>query len=308
MAKKTKSRLIFAICLLVYTVLFLAATAVGLKYLWDYMASYELSRPKHAVDGYMQQLTADYICGKSAELIAKTDASVQSEEDCRRVITEALSGKFTCVKNLGESTDEKTVYLIRCGSRIIGRFTIAPGEEVAHGFAPWKVVSDSFDLSYLLTPGHTVTVPTSYSVNCNGAVLDDTHITASGIQFPLLEEFYDDYNPPTLVTYQTGATLGPVTLTVTDSDGTPVTIDESAGYDALLPACPSETAAKLTAVTTDFLWDYVDFTSCTNNDIYGNHDRLQAHILPNSALSKRMNDAIAGLYLLSMTAPRPVTQ
>ena len=113
MAKKTKSRLIFAICLLVYAVLFLAATAVGLNFLWDYMASYELSRPHHAVDSYMQQLTADYICNKSDDLIAKVDASVQSKEDCRKVITDSLSGKFTCVKNLGESTDQETVYLIR---------------------------------------------------------------------------------------------------------------------------------------------------------------------------------------------------
>ena len=299
MAKKTKSRLIFTICLLLYAMLFLAATAVGLNHLWDYMASYELSRPHHAVDSYMQQLTADYICRKSDDLIAKADASVQSEEDCRKVITESLSGKFTCVKNLGESTDEKTVYLIRCGSRIIGGFTIAPGAQIAYGFTPWTVVSDSFDLSYLLTPGHTVTVPSNYPVTVNGVQLGESHIIESDLQFSLLTEFYDTYALPTLVTYQTGTTLGSTQLRITDPEGNAVTIDENTDWNTLLPSCSEEETAKLDGAIGAFIQDYVDFTSCTKNDIYGNYNRLAEHIVPGTALAQRMKDAIAGLKWVS---------
>lgn len=299
MTKRKRSRLIFTVCLLVYAVLFLIGTAIGLGYLWDYMEAYERSRPVHAVDAYMDKLTADYICDKVTGLIAMTDSTVQSEENCRHVITEALSDKFTCVKNLGESTEEKTVYLIRCGSRIIGRFTIAPGEEIAYGFTPWHVISDSFDLSYLLTPGHTVTAPDNYTVTVNGTSLGADHIIKSGMQFPVLEEFYGTYSLPTLVTYQTGTTLGETEVVITDPEGTPVTIDENTDWNTLLPTCDEATSDKLVGSVSGFLKAYVDFTSCANNDTYGNHDRLQTYILPDTALSQRMKDAIAGLKWVS---------
>ena len=299
MPKRTRSRLIFTVCLLVYAVLFLIGTAIGLRYLWDYMDAYELSRPVHAVDAYMDKLNADYICERSTDLIDMVDSSVQSEEDCRKVITESLNGKFSCVKNLGESTKDKTVYLIRCGSRIIGRFTIAPGEEIAYGFAPWRVISDSFDLSYLLTPGHTVTAPDNYTVTVNGAPLGAAHIIESGMRFPVLEEFYNTYSLPALVTYQTGTTLGDTEVMITDPAGAPVIIDETTDWNTLLPACDEATSDRLVVSVSAFLKAYVDFTSCTNNDTYGNHDRLQAHILPGTALSQRMKDAIAGLKWVS---------
>lgn len=299
MTKRRRGWLIFTICLLLYAIVFLVALGFGLDWLWGYMASYEASRPNHTVESYMENLTPAYICDKSADLIAKADSSVQSPEQCRQVITEALSGKFTHIKNLGESTDDKTVYLIRCGSRIIGRFEMAQTGTNEHGFPLWKVTSDSFDLSYLLTSGHTVTVPDTYRVTVNGAELNDAHITVSGIRFPLLQEFYDAYTLPTLVTYETGATLGETEMVVTDPAGIPIIIDEAASYDSLLPFCADGDAQRLEDAVAGFIQDYVDFTSCTNNDVHGNHDRLQEHILPGSALAKRMTDAITGLKWVS---------
>ena len=299
MTKRRKSSLIFTICILLYAILFLVGLAFGLDWLWSYMASYEASRPNHTVDSYMENLTPDYICDRSADLIAKADASVQSAEQCRQVIKEALSGKFTHVKNLGESTDNKTVYLIRCDSRIIGRFEMTQAGSAEHGFPLWKVTSDSFDLSYLLSPGHSVTVPASYHVSVNGTELNESHITVSGIQFPVLTEFYDDYTLPTLVTYETGTTLGATDMVITDPNGASVIIDETASYDAMLPLCSEAESAKLDAFVADFIQDYVDFTSCTNDDTYGNYERLKAHIVPGTALAQRMKDAIAGLKWVS---------
>jgi hypothetical protein len=247
----------------------------------------------------MDKLNADYICDRSSDLIAMADSTIQSPDDCRNVIREALKDKFTCVKNLSESTDDKTVYLIRCGSRIIGRFIIVPDDEIAYGFAPWKVDSDSFDLSYLLTPGHVVTAPETFTVTVNGAPLTSGHITESGIEFPLLQEFYGTYSLPTLVTYQTGTTLGETEVAITDPEGTPVTIDEHTDWNTLLPVCDETTSDRVVTSVSAFLKAYVDFTSCTNNDTYGNHDCLQAYILPGTALSQRMKDAIAGLKWVS---------
>lgn len=299
MTKRRRGWLIFTICLLLYAIVFLVALGFGLDWLWGYMASYEASRPNHTVENYMEQLTPAYIYDKSTDLIAKADSSVQSPEQCRQVIMEALSSKFTHVKNLGESTDEKTVYLIRCGSRIIGRFEMTQTGTNEHGFPLWEVTSDSFDLSYLLSPGHTVTVPDTYRVTVNGAELNEAHVTVSGIRFPLLQEFYDDYALPTLVTYETGTTLGETEMVVTDPTGVPVIIDETASYDSLLPFCSDADAKRLDAAVSGFIQDYVDFISCTNNDINGNYNRLTEHIVPGTALAQRMKDAVTGLKWVS---------
>ena len=45
------------------TVLFLLLPAFfGLRYLWNYAAAYEMARPYHAIDTYMEALTPEYIC------------------------------------------------------------------------------------------------------------------------------------------------------------------------------------------------------------------------------------------------------
>jgi len=299
MTKRKKSRLIFTICLMAYTVIFLVAATYGLRFLWDYMDAYERTRPNHTVDSYMQSLTADYICDRSADLLAKVDSSVQTPEQGRQVIKQALTGEFSCVKNLAESNSEQTVYLIRCNGRIIGRFTIVPGAELRHGFSPWAVASDSFDLSYLLTSGHSVTVPDFYCVTCNGVTLTQDHITETDIQFPFLKNYYADYSLPVLQTYQTGTTLGPVTLQILDQNGNPTTVDSGIDYDTLLPQCPEQTLTQVTTAVEDFVRDYVYFSSEANDDTEGNYRRVLQHIVPDTDLYRRMGKALDGLNWVS---------
>ena len=74
MTKRRRGWLIFTICLLLYAIVFLVALGFGLDWLWGYMVSYEASRPNHAVENYMKNLTPAYICDQSADLIAKADS------------------------------------------------------------------------------------------------------------------------------------------------------------------------------------------------------------------------------------------
>lgn len=296
MAKRKRSNLIFTVCLLAYAVIFLIFTAIGLQHLWDYMEAYERSRPKHCIDSYMEQLTPEYICDRSSDLFSQVDASLQTEADCRRVIAEFLSGGVSCVKNLSASSDDMLVYHLTCGTTRIGEVTLVPAGEAVYGLSPWTVSGDSFDLSFLLTPGITITVPSDYPVYVNGILLSDVHAAESGIHYPLLEEFYDSYSLPTLVTYRTGTSLGPVTVSVTDPEGSAVSISGDTDWDSLLSGCPGDEAEQLRQITDAFIRDYVDFTSCTNNDTYTNYERLAEHMVPGGALAKRMYNAINGLY------------
>ena len=163
MNKKTR-KWIFPLSLLAYALVFLCATAIGLSWFWEFIDAYEMSRPKNTLDAYMQTLTAEYVADRCDDLIATIDHNVQSEEECREVILNSLNGKFSCAKKNKESTEDHYVYALRCGAKVIGTVEMeARGEEV-HGFTPWTITAESFDLSYLLTQGTSITVPKEFPV------------------------------------------------------------------------------------------------------------------------------------------------
>jgi hypothetical protein len=84
--QKKKRSLIFPIVLLSYALLFLVATAFGMRYLWDFLDTYERSRPHITLDSYMENLSKDYVAERCGELINTIDHSVQTEQQCRDVI------------------------------------------------------------------------------------------------------------------------------------------------------------------------------------------------------------------------------
>ena len=301
MAERTKKkrRWVFPLVLTVYAILFLGATAYGLNRLWDFMDAYECSRPYIAVDGYMAKLDADYVCDASAELIGRIDHHVQSEEACRQVIREAVAGGISCAKRSAECTDDRLVYVLRSGGMGIGEFQLEHRGETRYGYTPWEVTGDSFDLAFLLTDPVTVTVPEHYPVFVNGNQLSDDYITESGIHYPALEGFYEDYTLPCMVTYQTGPFLGDHQLQVTDLEGNPVTIDETTDMNAFADNCAPEEIASIDTAADGFIRSYIEFTSCTGNDTYGNYNKLAAHMVPGGELAKRMKNAIDGLYWVS---------
>ena len=302
MAKTKKKRtgaLIFTICLCLYAIAFLIATGYGLEYLWDYMDAYEAARPKYGIEAYMQNLTQDYICDQCDDLVAQIDHKVQSEEACREVIRQAIGTEFTYAKNIAESSDEKIVYIIRAGSKVIGRAEMTPVGEAVYGYTPWKVTADSFDLSYLLTPSVSVTVPDFFQVSVNGNVLTEEYITASGVQFSLLKEYYADYTLPTIVTYEAGPFLGSGEMVVTDQAGEVVDMSAVTDMNTLLPTCSEEEILLVDKIVKDFVQDYVDFSSKTGGDTSYNYRKLMEHIVPDGVLAKRMYAAIDGLYWVS---------
>lgn len=294
-----KSWLIFSICLSVYVIAALVAMIFGLDFLWKYMAAYEDGRPSHGIESYIETVTPEYICEKSADLIAKIDHHVQSEESCRQVIMDAVSDKIRYVKILSETTDKKIVYQIYSGSAVIGRAEMTMVGEPEYGYAPWQVTSDSFDLSFLLAENVGVTVPSNFPVYVNGNLLTEDYIIDQGIRYSILEEVYDDYSLPTMVTYEAGPFLTDATLEVTDPDGNPIVIDEDTDMNSLLPACSESELQQLDQIINDYILDYVAFVSVSKSDTYGNYERLRAHMVTGGELEKRMRAAIDGLYWVS---------
>lgn len=301
-AQKTKKQpkksggLGFTCGMLIYAAIMLALVIYGLNFLWGYMAAYEASRPYIAVDAYMELVTDEYICDRSEELIGQIDHNIQSEEACRQVIKAAVSEGITCAKKTSECTEDQLVYVLRSGKQVIGRFVMEPRGETAHGFTPWAVVEDSFDLSYLITDTVSITAPSHYPVYVNGNLLTEEYVTESGIEFAELEEFYGDYELPTMSTYVAGPCLGVINLTVTDPDGNEVVIDEGTDMNIFINNCTDQEVKALDAFAEAYIHRYVTFTSSVNDSRYENYADLAAYMIPDGKLAARMFDAIEGLY------------
>ena len=125
----------FAKGMLIYAVVFLLVVAIGLAFFWDFMIVYEETRPKTAVNTYMQNLSEEHICDLSQNLIGQIDKNIQSEEQTRTYIMDAIDD-ISCAKKSRESTLSRQVYVLRSGNSVIGQFSIVQGEKSKYGLTP----------------------------------------------------------------------------------------------------------------------------------------------------------------------------
>lgn len=293
--KLRRSRIIFAVCMVVYAAVALFGIYQGLGWFWDFIDAYEQSRPLNTVEAYIDQLTAEHICDLSGDLIAKIDHNVQPQEECRKILQEAVAGDITYAKKSSVSTDTSTVYVLRIGSQVIGSVTISVTDTDAYGFSRWAVSNEQFDLSYLIGGSYAVTVPSDYPVYINGTKLDEAYLTETGIRYTGLEGFYDDYTLPTMVSYAAGPFLGNPEMTVTDTAGNPVVIDENTDHNAFLGNCSDAEAASLTEFTNLFMERYIAFTGSANKTSETAYHRLLKYVVSGSDLAIRMQKALDGL-------------
>ncbi len=302
MAKSKKSHIwIFYLAMFLYAAAFLGAVACGLNYLWKYLDAYEQTRPSTALNAYWQKVDAKYICGLSQDLIDEVDHNIQSEEECREVILEALSGKLTYAKNVRESSDDRHVYVIQCDGRKIGTMEMdcrVPGE---YGLLGWEVTKEVFDLSYLLTEPVSVTVPEFYTVYANGTALDESYLTEDQIKFTAFGDNYDRFTLPYQRTYTAGPCLGQLSLTVSDREGNPV--EAKADDTTALKNCTPDEYAAVESICNQFVDAYVKFTSKAGGNVHGNYYAVRKFIVPNGDLDKRMNTIINGLLWSSEQHP-----
>lgn len=294
--QRKKRRWIFPLCLLIYAVVFLGFTAWGLDKFWDYMEAYELSQPKLAMDAYMQQVDKDYLIDNGAAAVIKSiDLNIQSEQACREYIANTLTGEISYAQRLSECTDTRLVYMVLCGDRAVCKVTLKPQAPDEYGFTPWQVVGEDFDFSYITTSTASITVPHNYPVYIGDACLDSSYLIMTRIHYEPLEEFYNSYDLPYMVTYQSGPFLGELEMRVTDPEGLSVTIDENTDMNVFLSNCTDEETAQLEPLVEAFVSGYVDFTSCAGGNPERNYNNLSTLIVKKSDLANRLYEAIGGL-------------
>ena len=294
-----KKRIHFGIKLMiamtVYALIFVFVAWQGFNWFWDFIDAYEKSRPQTTIDAYMETLDVSRVQDHCSELIAGIDHNIQSEDACLEKIADALKGGISFAKKLNECNDTTTVYMLLSGGKTIGKVTMTAQPADKFGFTPWVVTGESFDLSFLVGKGDSITVPHDYAVYANGTLLGSDYITETDIQYALLKDFYDSYPLPHMVTYQVDAILGDLTLTVSNPAGETVTAEAWADEAVLLNSCTPEQIGEIDGFIDEFLTKYVEYTSNKNKARYDNYQKLSQYLLEGSSLQERMQNALDGL-------------
>ncbi len=177
--------------MLLYTLLFLGLIAFFSRFLWQYMTSYEASRPEHYMEGMMDTLNDE---DWYDALLANTSVGTTEFENSREVLKAYFDssdlGDFTFAKKAGQYQDNAPVYSIRSHGKEVGILRLAPVGDAGYGFHYWK--TDRFESTInsdaLESVSIELLVPGDSAVMLNGKELSSRYIVEERVE-------YDDLNP-----------------------------------------------------------------------------------------------------------------
>ena len=263
----------------------------------------ENARSELAVDAYMAKIDGEYVAERLEDLYAQADGWLQSGQEFRSLVESELTEGIGCKLSFS-SADKRTYVLYNKRAeedgrhRQIGEFTIEPNGVPSYGYAPWGVTGESFDMSYLLTPGIEVMVPENYTVWVNGKVLTADYQVQTGIGYPVLDpvkSLTPALKLPAKVVYRTGYSLGPVSVEIRDPQENPVTIDENTDWNQFLRNCTEKQEADIQDFAEEFMRHYVRFNS-TRVNCDENCRKLVTYMVPKGQLADRMWKMVDGLH------------
>ena len=291
--EKRARKLSFGKGLAIYALVLLLLGAAALAVFYHYMDLYEQTRPAKIARDYVQSLTVDDLMEKDEALLSSLDSHIQSREEVRAFLSEALP-ELSYARHFDGSDQEGYVYALEYQGELVGRFTLTETGQESMGLAQLRVSQVSFDWSPFCHEAEFV-VPEDYTVSCNGVVLDESYITQTGVHYSLLEEFYDGrYELPTLVSYRSGRYIGDVETAVLDENGQvldPAVVGEKLYADN----CTYDEKEAITAFTEEYISRYVQYSSSAQIWAIVGYYRVIELVVPNSDLSSRLEQAIPGL-------------
>lgn len=275
---------------------FLTIVGIGLLIFWDFIAAYEVSRPKNAIEAYMAGVDAAYISNLPKALPDGVDLSIQPEAEARMRIAQTI-GEISYAKNTKLSTEEKAVYMVLSGGKPLGQVEMTVVRTDGFGLDYWAVTQEDYDFSNLLTEPLDITVPEDFTIRVGDMELGENYVTKKDVPFPTLEAYYEKYDLPALWVYTLGPVIGGVEVTVTDPTGNPVEITKDTNMRQFLGNCTEGEEAELEKFLEGFVQSYTDFTSVTGGQgkMQRNYNNLVKLMVSGGMLAQRMKEAMVGL-------------
>ena len=208
--------------LIIWTLCLLMAGAVGCFVLYQYLDSYERSRPEQIMDALMADTTAeqwyDYALeGFDGEQIRFDDAQAVLDAYFQEVLAKA---NFSYRKDSANSTRDSLAYVIRAGAVELCRVRLTDVGNAGFGMNLWKFGSTEsvFSLSCLQSVAVEIDAPADEKVFLNGVELGEAYIVDTQVPCPNMTELEKQFDEQIFfVRYRVDAMYG--TVHVTDSSG-----------------------------------------------------------------------------------------
>ena len=298
MSRTVKRKPSFLKGLLAYAVFFLSIAVIGLIVLFRFLDEYEKTRPERAVEQYMDVFDIEHLKDSEKDFLLSLDQNIQPPDVSFGIIRDFLKPGVKEVKDPANSTDDKLSYVLKCDDTVIGSFELLQSESTAFGLKPWYVSHEDFDFSFLLEAApDPITVPSDYSVYCNGYLLDSSYITNENIKFEYVKDYYGmGYDLPYLCTYQIGEHIGEIDIEVRDETGDLTeTYNDNVQEEYLSRCCGEAKKAEITAFINDFIDKYVAFTGSSKWNYMTNYQALEGYMVKGSDLQVRTYNTIDSL-------------
>lgn len=297
--KKRSSSGRFVLGMIVYALVFVLIAAVGMRFLWSYLAEFEKSRPNNTMDEYIRSFDNEHIKKVSESFVGTLNHDIQPEEDSYAYITQAMSGKLTYAKKSAECTEDRTVYILMLDGQKLGKVVLEKQDDPVLGFAPWYVAEEELDFSWLLSTNE-ITVPYNWTVSCAGYTLNEDYRQEGTKEYKLLEEFYGkEFELPYMVTYGIDSFVGDVQFVVENARGEEVVLDGENDEAQFTDNCTEKEKQEIKQVVDEFLLYYVAFLSNSNHSAWYNYTNLKPYMVENSSLDSAMLQTISGLFYAS---------
>lgn len=282
--------------LALYTLILMMLILAGLVLFYFYISAYEYTRPESSLQRYIDALDEEESLARVQEFVSTLQHSAQPAEESAAFLQEALSD-VSYAKKVSECTEDTLVYMLKSGDVVFGKVTLTAAEEKRFGFVPWEVSGEELNLEAFCRETE-VTVPSGYRVLCGGDPLGPDDIKEENVHYELLEEFYGDYDMPTMLTYSSGVTLGEVEMQVFDGEDRELRPEELT-EDYFTDNCTPEEKAEIEDFARVYIERYVTYLSGANQAHTPNLYAVVALTVRDSDLYSRLYQALGGMGFAS---------
>lgn len=217
----------------IYALSFLVLTIIGLAFFWQYMKSYELSRPENVMNEYVTTINDEKV---RALMVDNEKISTSEFEDKEAILQQYY---FAYLKNEpykfrkmpGEYTDTNPVYLLHSSDTDLCKVVLtSKGDNTAgYGFNLWQIQSFEILDSILAPESRTlsITVPLNTDIYLNSIKVEDKYIVDSNVPYEGFTEIIHPFDiHPTGKRYEIPNIYLKETVQAQDTNGKIVTLKQ----------------------------------------------------------------------------------
>lgn len=277
--KKSK----FPLFLTLYTVVFLAAIAFGLGFLWKYLEAYERSLPAGVISEYEKQ----YLHAEYDSALTKYGAEHSSDFESASAVVDWMAARLdeSTLRVKRSKTGSELDYDIRVSGQVVGSLQLAVDGPEQFGLGVCRIENNTWEFPEGLTGTYQVTAPQDALVLVNGVLLTDQNSETAAV--PMKNDLLTaEIEVPSLKRYSFSCFEKPE-VTVQQSDKTLYRLEEVNDTTwSVTASCNAQDSEKYRSFAEEFIDLYVAYSA---GKLYVH--KLTPYLVEGSALSKLIMEA-----------------